>query len=252
MKGCGCALRRRRDRHPRANVDQHARRRPRRRCRRPRRSSRSRGSPRDSAMPRPTDEQAAVDQHPDQRLDAGRGASVQNQSSGIVRQVASRRLDDAEPGADLRQLVVEEVVGSAGEPAVAGGVVARVALRSAGCATSSQIQASTDVAEGLHVGRGVGQRLLRVAGGPGRLRGAADAAAAPRPAPWRARPAPARRDARSMVVVDARGQQLQAARRLPSRTLRPSRSTAWMPCVPSWIMFRRLSRQYCSTGKSRV
>ena len=35
-------------------------------------------------------------------------------------------------------------------------------------------------------------------------------------------------------------------------TLRPSRSAAWMPCVPSWIMFRRLSRQYCSTGKSRV
>ncbi|MFM8756268.1 MAG: acyl-CoA dehydrogenase C-terminal domain-containing protein [Limnohabitans sp.] len=27
---------------------------------------------------------------------------------------------------------------------------------------------------------------------------------------------------------------------------------AWMPWVPSWIMFRRLSRQYCSTGKSRV
>ena len=27
---------------------------------------------------------------------------------------------------------------------------------------------------------------------------------------------------------------------------------AWMPCVPSWIMFRQLSRQYCSTGKSRV
>ena len=35
-------------------------------------------------------------------------------------------------------------------------------------------------------------------------------------------------------------------------TLRPSRSAAWMPCVPSWIMLSRLSRQYCSTGKSRV
>ena len=71
---------------------------------------------------------------------------------------------------------------------------------------------------------------------------ASSAAGSARPGTWRARPiVPSMRAASSFRPAP------------PSITaLRPSRSSAWMPCVPSWIMFRRLSRQYCSTMKSRV
>jgi hypothetical protein len=108
------------------------------------------------------------------------------------------------------------------------------------------------VAKGLQVGHGVGQRVVRDRPRPPMRRWS--------PAPTCCRPAPSALAcaasagcwmARSTVALMRRP---AAIRPLPPSisTLRPSRSVAWMPWVPSWIMFRRLSRQYCSTGKSRV
>ena len=166
-----------------------------------------------------------------------------HRAAGVV-----ARCDDAEPGADARQLVVEEVA-AGGEPAALR--VARPPRAAAQVATSSQIQASDDVAERLQVRRRVGERLVGDAGRPGGARRRGDVRRRRGAAPARARRAPrSARRARS----SRRSPRAAASRPAPPSitTLRPSRSSAWMPCVPSWIMLRRLSRQYCSTGKSRV
>ena len=106
------------------------------------------------------------------------------------------------------------------------------------------------MAEGLQVGRGVGQRLFRVPVDQAAARGRTQAFCSAAAARWRAQFGACGRSA-SMVVPIIAASSFRPAP--PSiTTLRPSRSSAWMPCVPSWIMFRRLSRQYCSTGKSRV
>ena len=229
------------------------------------RRSRHAGDPQDMPEPyrtRPSDERDAdAERRTGRRRSAprpGRSMRVdrdlQNQSSAIARQVSSRVSTTREPGVDARQLVAEEVA--------AGGEQAADERFVGAAPVERRLRADRDV----EPDPGDHERGRRPAGRASRWR-----------APPRERRSPRRRLRRRLTTsADGAAQRLgvlgeRGDRHAPARssrrsragptsrpappsitTLRPSRSSAWMPCVPSWIMFRRLSRQYCSTGKSRV
>ena len=206
--------------------------------------------PRDSATPRPTDEQAAVDQDPDPASRCGAAEQLQNAVLGHRAAGVVARLDDAEPGADA----------SAARSGRSSG------RRRAGRAAPRRSADARPRRSRRRARSRRGRRGRRPAGRASRWRAPPAASRSPRPraSPRRAAStAPAqrlgmlgerRRRARARAIVASIASRPAASRPAPSSitTLRPSRSSAWMPCVPSWIMFRRLSRQYCSTGKSRV
>ena len=146
-------------------------------------------------------------------------------------QVGSRRLDDAEPGADLRQLVVEEV-------AAARDAAGR--RRQRGCGVARERAQRRRRARSRRAPRG-----RRPAGRARRWPAPRRDRRWPRPPWWRrrrccsaspsalacsasCRPLDGAFDRR----VDARGQQLRARGRLPSRTLRPSRSAPGCRACP--------------------
>ena len=151
-----------------------------------------------------TQQQAAVDQHPDQPLER-RVAHRQNQSSCISRTAprgGTRR-------ARRRSSAVRRRRSSAGRS-----LPWRTPPRP-GRAPHGQRHVQPDpgqhhMAEGLQVGRGVGQRLLGLAGGPGRLRGGAQLLQRRGQFVGRARPGRRTWPARCDRGADARGQQLQA------------------------------------------
>jgi len=97
-----------------------------------------------------------------------------------------------------------------------------------------------DMSEGGQEGRGVVQRPRRIVPRQQRIdhgrSGGPSPAAGGRPSPQfidQGRP-----PAEAMILEPSRS----SAAPLSRRILRPSRSAAWMPWVPSWIGLRRLSR----------
>ena len=152
----------------------------------------------------------------------------------------------------LRQLVGIEVAHRR-QLALQRGLVARPRRQPGAhtAATSSHSQASTTWPKACRYGVALasassGWPSTQARAWPTPASAAPSAAAAPAP------PAPSCGSAASTVASHARGQQLERRAAVHHAPCGRAGPAPWMPCVPSWIRFRRLSRQYCSTGKSRV
>ena len=194
-------------------------------CRSTTRSSRPSGAGARRTRPRPSARQAAVDQHPDQLLEC----AVSCASFRTSRRASRGRPAGARPrtAARRRSSAARRRRSSASPPAgpAAHRAPHRRSPRQPGLAGQRHIQPQPrqhDMAEGLQVRRGVGQRLFGHAGGPGRLAWPIPAPARPS-ASWRASVGqPARLRRRAATVARCAWPAASAPRRRPSPPCGPA------------------------------